>query len=55
LPSIMFVDIRIEKAHVNKRYANPTQMLTRTRTINVYFTDIQCLLIYTSVQKVKQK
>jgi hypothetical protein len=40
-PSIMFVDIHAERAHVNKRYEKLTDMLTRTGRINVYFTDKQ--------------
>ena len=45
-PSIMFVDIHVERAHVNKRYEKLTEMLTRTGSINVYFTDIQHFIIF---------
>jgi len=56
LPSIMFVDIHVERVHVNKSYEKLTKILTRTETINVYFTDIQHFIIFfTNVQKVKQK
>jgi hypothetical protein len=56
LQSIMFVDIHVERAHVNKRYEKLTEMLTRMGRVNVYFTDIQHFIIFfTNVQKVKQK
>jgi hypothetical protein len=40
-PSIMFVDIHAERAHVNKRYEKVTEMSTRMGRINVYFTELQ--------------
>ena len=46
LPSIMFVDIHVERAHVNERCEKLTEILTRTGLINVYFTDIQFFLMF---------
>jgi hypothetical protein len=42
----MFVDIHVERAHVNKRYEKLTEILTSMGRINVYFTDIQHFIFY---------
>jgi hypothetical protein len=45
LPSVVFVDIHVEGAHLSKRSEKLKEVLTRRGRISVYTTDIQNFII----------
>jgi len=54
-PSIMFVDIHVERARVNKPCEKLTEMLTRTWRKCLLYRCAPLYCFFTNVQKVKQK